>query len=97
MPNCDIVRQYGREPWFRHICALGGALNIVLMMSANLVGFVLGTEGTRYFVEQIVGTWRGPYPPFTCYGSEAIELLVMCAQAGDLSYLLYHVYTSLFK
>lgn len=51
--------RYGREPWFRNICALGGALNIVLMMSANLVGFVLGTDGARYFMEQIVGTWQG--------------------------------------
>ena len=29
------------------------------MMSANLVGFVLGADGTRYFVEQIVGTLQG--------------------------------------
>jgi hypothetical protein len=43
-------------------------------MSANLIGFVLGPEGTRYLVEQIVATWRGPCAPYIPCGSEAIEL-----------------------
>jgi len=51
--------RYGKEPWFRHVCAIGGIFNILLMMSANLVGFVLGMEGTRYLMEQIAGTWQG--------------------------------------
>ncbi len=28
-------------------------------MAANLVGFVIGTDGVRYFVKQLVGTKEG--------------------------------------
>ncbi|TFK98165.1 MBOAT, membrane-bound O-acyltransferase family-domain-containing protein [Pterulicium gracile] len=33
------------KSYFRHLCALAGALNILLLMLANLVGFVLGVDG----------------------------------------------------
>ena len=29
------------------------------MMAANLVGFVIGTEGLWYFLHKLVGTWEG--------------------------------------
>lgn len=32
---------------------------MVLMSTTNLVGFVLGTEGTRYLLSETMGTWRG--------------------------------------
>ena len=32
---------------FRECCALAGALNIFTLMTANLVGFVVGVSGTR--------------------------------------------------
>ncbi|KAF8311948.1 MBOAT-domain-containing protein [Clavulina sp. PMI_390] len=51
--------QYGGEWWYRHVCAFGGALNILLMMSANLIGFVLGTDGTGYLLGQIASSWGG--------------------------------------
>jgi hypothetical protein len=31
-------------------------------MCANLVGFVVGVEGTRYLLEQLIGSWEGPSP-----------------------------------
>jgi hypothetical protein len=34
-------------------------MNIVLMMAANLVGFVIGTDGIRFFVDELFGTWQG--------------------------------------
>ncbi|KAK0460900.1 MBOAT, membrane-bound O-acyltransferase family-domain-containing protein [Desarmillaria tabescens] len=51
--------KFGDRPWYRHLCALGAVLNILMMMAANLVGFVIGTDGVRYFVEQLVGTKQG--------------------------------------
>lgn len=58
---------------YRVICGIGAVGNILIMMSANLVGFALGLDGLRDLVLGIVGsmtgTW-GPiffsfFPPFT--------------------------------
>ncbi|KAJ6485134.1 MBOAT, membrane-bound O-acyltransferase family-domain-containing protein [Mycena vitilis] len=51
--------KYGHRPWYRHVCALGAVFNMMMMMAANLVGFVLGLDGTRYFVDQMFGTAEG--------------------------------------
>ncbi|KAH0585624.1 hypothetical protein H2248_008848 [Termitomyces sp. 'cryptogamus'] len=51
--------KYGSEPWYRHVCAAGGVLNVLMMMSANLVGFVVGTDGVGFFVQQLFGTGKG--------------------------------------
>lgn len=37
-----------------HICALGGTLNILMMMTANLVGFAVGVEGLIEMSKQIL-------------------------------------------
>ncbi|KAJ7930114.1 glycerol transporter [Mycena leptocephala] len=51
--------RYGHEPWYRHACAVGAVLNMIMMMAANLVGFVLGIDGTKFFVQQLFGTAEG--------------------------------------
>ncbi|KAL0072586.1 glycerol transporter [Marasmius tenuissimus] len=51
--------RYAAKPWYRHACALGAVFNILLMMVANLVGFVIGTDGIRFFVDQLFGTLSG--------------------------------------
>ncbi|KAE9408868.1 MBOAT-domain-containing protein [Gymnopus androsaceus JB14] len=51
--------RYSSAPWYRHVCALGGVFNILLMMTANLVGFVVGADGIRFFLGQLVGTTGG--------------------------------------
>jgi len=51
--------QLGKKPWHRHVSAVGAVLNIVMMMVANLVGFVIGTDGTRFFVDELFGTSSG--------------------------------------
>ncbi|KAG2114825.1 MBOAT, membrane-bound O-acyltransferase family-domain-containing protein [Suillus clintonianus] len=51
--------QYGQFSWYRHVCAIGGVFNMLMMASANLVGFVIGTEGIMYMASQILGTWQG--------------------------------------
>lgn len=45
--------------WYRHLCAAGGVFNVLLMMTANLVGFAIGVDGIRYMWEQLLGSWDG--------------------------------------
>lgn len=52
-------KTYGSKAWYRHVCALGAAGNILLMMTANLVGFVVGVDGVRYLWSQLVHGWSG--------------------------------------
>ncbi|KAF8151046.1 MBOAT, membrane-bound O-acyltransferase family-domain-containing protein [Crassisporium funariophilum] len=51
--------KYGKYPWYRHVCAIGGVLNIIMMMAANLVGFVVGPESIKFLVGQLFGTLEG--------------------------------------
>lgn len=51
--------QYGDKWYYRHLRALGGVANILMLMIANLVGFVLGLEGIQYLLGQLTGTVNG--------------------------------------
>ena len=53
------IYQYHGKWWYRHACAAGAVLNILMMMGANLVGFVLGTQGVSYMLEQLFASWEG--------------------------------------
>jgi hypothetical protein len=58
-----LCAQFGEKWWYRHICAIGGVFNILMMMGANLVGFVVGMDGAQYFAYQLVGSWSGECLP----------------------------------
>ncbi|GJE85646.1 MBOAT family protein [Phanerochaete sordida] len=61
-------KAYGDRWWYRHVCAIGGIFNILMMMTANLVGFVIGTEGVSYLLGRIVSGWEGvQFVLFTCF------------------------------
>lgn len=49
---------------YRVICGVGAVGNILIMMSANLVGFALGLDGLRDLVVGIVGSVTGTCDPF---------------------------------
>ncbi|CAG7855141.1 Glycerol uptake protein 1 [Serendipita indica DSM 11827] len=53
------AKQYGGYWWYRHLRALGGVGNILMLMIANLVGFVMGLDGVQYLFGQLVGSWDG--------------------------------------
>ena len=53
--------QFGERWWYRHLCAFGGVFNILLMMGANLVGFVVGMDGAQYLASQLVSSWNGEF------------------------------------
>ncbi|KAH9847853.1 MBOAT-domain-containing protein [Lenzites betulinus] len=59
--------KYGDRPWYRHVGAIGAILNNLMMMTANLVGFVIGIDGTKYMLHQIFDSWEGiRYLLFAC-------------------------------
>ncbi|KAF9450468.1 glycerol transporter [Macrolepiota fuliginosa MF-IS2] len=51
--------KYERTTWYRHVAALGAVGNVLMMMGANLVGFVIGTDGAQFFVGELFGTGQG--------------------------------------
>lgn len=56
------------ETRYRWLSGVGAVGNILMMMAANLVGFVMGVDGVRGLIEGIVGSWDG-----------AVFMLVACA------------------
>ncbi|KAG8784269.1 glycerol transporter [Serendipita sp. 397] len=52
-------KQYGTFWWYRHLRAIGGVGNVLMLMVANLVGFVIGTEGMKYLAGQLLGSLSG--------------------------------------
>ncbi|KAG0147073.1 hypothetical protein CROQUDRAFT_43404 [Cronartium quercuum f. sp. fusiforme G11] len=45
--------------YFRHLCAAGGTVNVLTMMSANLVGFAIGLEGVKVMWIEMLSSWSG--------------------------------------
>ena len=46
---------------YRVICGVGAIGNILMMMSANLVGFAVGLDGIKGLVQGIVGSYSGTF------------------------------------
>ncbi|SGY43238.1 BQ5605_C001g00004 [Microbotryum silenes-dioicae] len=53
------AQKYAHHRWYRHVCALGGVLNVHMMMTANLIGFAIGTEGMKYMWSRMIESWQG--------------------------------------
>ncbi|KAJ8692466.1 glycerol transporter [Pleurotus ostreatus] len=51
--------KYDQRWWYRHVCALGAVGNMMMMMAANLVGFVIGTDGVQFFLQRLTGSIEG--------------------------------------
>ncbi|GAA5988430.1 hypothetical protein JCM5350_005309 [Sporobolomyces pararoseus] len=52
-------KKFGDRIWYRHLAAFGGVFNILLMMTANLVGFVVGIDGAKALWFKMLGTTEG--------------------------------------
>jgi len=48
--------------------ALGGVANILMLMTANLVGFVIGLEGIQYLIGELTGSTSGMFPLYRAGG-----------------------------
>lgn len=40
-----------------------------MMMAANLIGFVIGTDGMKYVLHQVFDNWQGAFMFLVCRGS----------------------------
>lgn len=69
--------QYNKYPWYRHVCAIGAVINTLMMVAANLVGFVVGTDGTKFFFGQLFGTWEGIRFMVVCLGIIFVGIQLM--------------------
>ncbi|KAF8224335.1 MBOAT-domain-containing protein [Tricholoma matsutake] len=69
------ARRFAKKIWYRHVTAVGAVLNIIMMMTANLVGFVIGTDGIRFFADQLFSTSQG-----LCFLAGACSCLFVGAQ-----------------
>ncbi|RCI07976.1 hypothetical protein L249_7819, partial [Ophiocordyceps polyrhachis-furcata BCC 54312] len=49
----------GRPTAYRMLCGVGGVINVLLMMAANLVGFAVGLDGLQSIVSGIFADWSG--------------------------------------
>ncbi|KAI9159552.1 glycerol transporter [Blastocladiella emersonii ATCC 22665] len=49
-----VFAKYTTRPWYRHLAALGAVLNILTMITANLVGFAVGVDGMRTMLASIL-------------------------------------------
>jgi hypothetical protein len=52
-------------------------MNILLMMTANLIGFAIGTDGMAYMWSQMIGTWAGKSSIPRSESEKTVELNVL--------------------
>lgn len=52
LPAAKTLR--ARPVMYRHVCAAAATANVLMLMTANLVGFVVGMDGIRTFVWQML-------------------------------------------
>lgn len=69
--------RFGSYIWYRHVCAMGGVINILMMMTANLVGFVVGYDGIKYLWQQILASDTGIHFMMTVCGVLFVGVQVM--------------------
>jgi D-alanyl-lipoteichoic acid acyltransferase DltB (MBOAT superfamily) len=59
-----MIKWVGRQPWciadkkgrsFRYLAGLAAAVNGVVLIAANMVGFVVGLNGVKPFLKQVLG------------------------------------------
>mgnify|MGYP001167222315 CR=1 FL=1 len=76
----QFFNRYRSKKWYRHLCAIGGVINIWMMMIANLFGFCLGPDGTKQFLNDMFGTSEGIVFAIGASGALFIAVQVMFEQ-----------------
>ncbi|EHY57874.1 Membrane-bound O-acyltransferase GUP1 [Exophiala dermatitidis] len=65
LPEVLATMAFPKAKWknrpeaYRVLCGIGAVFNILLMMSAHLVGFAVGLDGLMGIVHGIMGSWQG--------------------------------------
>lgn len=74
-----------RPTTYRMLCCVGAVANVLMMISANLVGFALGLDGLEVIVKSILHDWSGTFlsgsvsPTHTDSLSGFLFLVTSCA------------------
>ncbi|KAG5519536.1 hypothetical protein PMAC_001691 [Pneumocystis sp. 'macacae'] len=55
-----IFQSKNWDDWsfYRHLCAIGAVINIIMMMIVNLVGFCVGIQGTKEMISRIFISYK---------------------------------------
>ena len=65
LPETLATSLFPKRKWenhketYRFMCGIGAVGNILMMMSANLVGFAVGLDGLKGLVQGIAGSYSG--------------------------------------
>jgi D-alanyl-lipoteichoic acid acyltransferase DltB (MBOAT superfamily) len=71
MPEVIGRLLFPRRKWednltaYRVLCGIGVVGNLVMMMTANLVGFAVGVDGLKSIIHGIFKDYSGQYPPIS--------------------------------
>jgi len=84
--------QYGKFRWYRHVCALGAVFNLLMMAIANLVGFVVGTDGVKFLFARLIGTWEGVRFTVLCCCCIFVAVHLMFEYRQDIYFLSFTNY-----
>ncbi|KAF4595403.1 Membrane bound O-acyl transferase, MBOAT [Ophiocordyceps camponoti-floridani] len=83
LPEWTAVWLFPRRQWesrpvaYRLLCGVGGVMNVLLMMSANLVGFAVGLDGLQSIIRGIFRDWSGFVFLFTACSCLFVGVQVM--------------------
>lgn len=67
LPEIIGSKLFPRSKWENHLtawrmlCAAGSVANVMMMMSANLVGFAVGVDGLKSIIHGIFSDWGGKF------------------------------------
>ena len=56
-----------RPKEYRFLCGFGAVLNVLMMISANMVGFAVGLDGLQSIIQSVLHEWSGKIFPFRFY------------------------------
>lgn len=83
LPEQIAVALFPKKKWerrpaeYRMLCCVGGVANVLMMISANLVGFAVGLDGLESILKRIVSDWSGALFIVTACGCLFVGIQVM--------------------
>lgn len=71
-------RKWAKNPTaYRMLCCAGAVINVLMMISANLVGFAVGLDGLQSIIQGILHDWSGLVFIITACGALFVGVQVM--------------------
>jgi protein-cysteine N-palmitoyltransferase HHAT len=68
LPEWTATYLFPKRKWedrpteYRVLCGIGGVFNVLMMISANLIGFAVGLDGMEVILKSILTDWSGKLP-----------------------------------